>query len=311
MIQEKVPSSPLPEGLSHPIMDAFLQSLLINRGLSENTLSAYSSDLQIFLQFLQEKHCPFENVSEQTLFLYIMFLRRKGLGNRSLARQLSSLRGLFAFAVDEKLLPANPTAYLENPKLSKALPEVLSKEEMVSILAQPILTEKLGFRDRAMLELLYAAGLRVSELVNLKPLHFDPFTGLIRVFGKGAKERIVPVHPVAAEFLSQYLSAWRPMFSPVEDFIFVNRSGKGLTRQAVWKLVQRYVLAAGIARPVSPHSFRHSFATHLLEGGADLRSVQLLLGHADIAATEIYTHVQAERLRQVHAQYHPRSQMSV
>lgn len=162
-----------------------------------------------------------------------------------------------------------------------------------------------------MLELLYAAGLRVSELITLKPLDFDPLTGLVRVFGKGAKERTVPVHATAARFLGAYLRDWRPAFKPVENILFLNRSGKGLTRQAVWKIVRRHVADAGIHRQISPHTFRHSFATHLLEGGADLRTVQLLLGHADIAATEIYTHVETERLRRIHKQFHPRSKIKI
>jgi len=160
-----------------------------------------------------------------------------------------------------------------------------------------------------MLELLYAAGLRVSELVQMKPFDFDPQVGVLRIFGKGSKERLIPIHYAAQEFLQNYLQSWRGQFKPVQDAVFLNRSGKGLTRQAVWKAIKRHALTAGITRNVSPHTFRHSFATHLLEGGADLRTVQLLLGHADIAATEIYTHVQAGRLVQIHRQHHPRSNM--
>lgn len=294
---------------SHPLVDNYLQNLLVTRGLAENTIASYSADLQAFLLFLEEKRCPLESVNDQSLFLYIMHLRRRGLNSRSLARHLSALRGFFAHCLEEGDLGENPVQYLESPKLPKTLPDVLSQDEMVSILAQPDLRTKLGYRDRTMLELLYAAGMRVSELIAITPVDFDAQTGLIRIFGKGAKERIVPVHSSAAGFLEAYLRDWRPAFSPVQNNVFLNRSGKGLTRQAVWKAIQRYVLQAGIRKSVSPHSFRHSFATHLLDGGADLRTVQLLLGHADIAATEIYTHVQAERLRQIHQQYHPRSRM--
>ncbi|MBQ4132179.1 MAG: tyrosine-type recombinase/integrase, partial [Desulfovibrionaceae bacterium] len=198
--------------------------------------------------------------------------------------------------------------FFQNPKLPLTLPKALSREEMRALLETPCLTDKLGFRDRTIMELLYAAGLRVSELCSLLPLNFDPQAGLLRIFGKGAKERIVPVHSAAAAFLSAYLKEWRPLFSPKEELVFLNRSGKGLSRQGVWKMVRERALQAGIMKEISPHSFRHSFATHLLEGGADLRSVQLLLGHEDIAATEIYTHVQQSRLAEIHKRFHPRSQ---
>ncbi|GFM33894.1 site-specific tyrosine recombinase XerD [Desulfovibrio subterraneus] len=294
---------------THPLVDSYLQHLLVTRGLSENTIASYATDMESFLIFLQEKRFQLESVTDQSLFLYVMYLRRRGLNSRSLARHLSALRGFFAYCLEERVLSDNPVQYLENPKLPKTLPDVLSQEEVAAILAQPILKTKLGFRDRTMLELLYAAGLRVSELISLAPVDFDAQTGLVRVFGKGGKERIVPVHEAAAKFLDIYLRDWRPAFSPVQNFVFLNRSGKKLTRQAVWKNIQRYVQEAGIRKSVSPHTFRHSFATHLLDGGADLRTVQLLLGHTDIAATEIYTHVQADRLRQVHRKYHPRSRM--
>ena len=203
----------------------------------------------------------------------------------------------------------NPALLLENPKLPLHLPEVLRKDEMEALLAQPDCGVKTGARDRCMLEMLYAAGLRVSELCNLDVLDLDLQRGLVRVFGKGAKERLVPLHDAMQQMLATYLKDWRPAFSPTGGQLFVNRSGRALSRQYVWKMVKNYALQAGIRRAISPHTFRHSFATHLLEGGADLRSVQLLLGHADISATEIYTHVQAERLRALHHQFHPRSRV--
>ncbi|MDR1685371.1 MAG: site-specific tyrosine recombinase XerD [Desulfovibrio sp.] len=301
----------------HPLADRFLEHLLIGKGLSENTLSAYSADLADFLGFLEERlpagaggkdaGPDLRGVDEQLLFLYIVYARGRGLGKRSLARRLSALRGFFAFAREEGELDEDPARFLENPKFARSLPEVLSREEMNAVLAAPVLTDKLGFRDRTMLELLYASGLRVSELCALRALDFDPQANLLRVFGKGAKERFAPVHAEAAGFLSDYIRHWRPLFSPKAPELFLNRSGTALSRVAVWKLVQRYALQAGIKADISPHTFRHSFATHLLEGGADLRSVQLLLGHADITATEIYTHVQQERVTAVHRLYHPRN----
>ncbi|MDR1125263.1 MAG: site-specific tyrosine recombinase XerD [Deltaproteobacteria bacterium] len=288
-------------------MRSYLERLLIEQGLAANTLCAYRSDLHDFLSFLGKHDLEPRECSEQSIFLYIVDIRRRGLGGRSLARHLSALRGFFSFLREEGVIQADPSRFLENPKLQKQLPEVLSRAEMQALLAQPNLTGKLGFRDRTMLELLYASGLRVSELCSLKPLDFDPQAGVLRIFGKGSKERLVPVHAEAGRWLEEYLTYWRSLFSPVSPNVFLNRSGKPLSRVGIWKLVQKYARMAGIRREISPHTFRHSFATHLLEGGADLRSVQLLLGHADISATEIYTHVQAERLAKIHKNHHPRS----
>ena len=293
----------------HPLADAFLEYLLIEKGLAENTLTSYRSDIEDFLAFLGSGGLNLENADEDTLLLYLTHLKNKDLAGRSLARRLSALRGLFAFGLKEGVLSADPLEFLSNPKLARTLPDVLTCAEMDAILNTPDLREKLGFRDRTMLELLYAAGLRVSELCALRPLDFDPQADILRVFGKGAKERLVPIHAEASRLLSDYLQTWRPQFSPKQDNAFLNRSGKGLSRQAVWKLIQKYVALAGVRKSVSPHTFRHSFATHLLDGGADLRTVQLLLGHSDVAATEIYTHVQEGRLQSIHRKYHPRAQI--
>ena len=289
------------------LLDRHLERLLVEKGLSDNTLAAYATDLNHFLGFLTDKGLPLAEVDETGLFLYIVSIRKSGLSGRSLARHLSALRGFFTFAIEEGHLSADPARFLENPKLERELPPVLSRGEMEALLNAPDVSTKLGFRDRTMLELLYAAGLRVSELCSLTALDFDAQMNLLRVFGKGSKERLVPIHPQAAAILADYINHWRPLFNPVEKMLFLNRSGKGLSRVAVWKLVQKYALEAKIYQDISPHTFRHSFATHLLEGGADLRSVQMLLGHADIAATEIYTHVQKERAIALHSMYHPRA----
>ena len=294
---------------THRWVDRYLEHILIEKGLSENSLASYSQDLTALLSFLANKSFRLEDLSDQTLFLYLTHLRAKGLKNRSLARHLSSLRGFFAFAMQEKWYKEDPGQFLENPKLPKKLPEFLTREEIDRVLALPDVSTKLGMRDRCMLELLYAAGLRVSELIQIKVLDYDAQVGLLRVFGKGAKERLVPIHYTAQKVLNQYLEFTRPEFKPLEDYMFLNRSGKGLTRQGVWKLIKKFASAAGIRRSISPHTFRHSFATHLLEGGADLRTVQVLLGHADISATEIYTHIQAGRLKSMHQRFHPRSGM--
>jgi len=292
---------------AHPWVDRYLEHLVVAKGLAEHSIAAYSTDITDFLIFLNDHSGTLEAASDETVLLYLMHLRSRGLASRSLARHLSALRGFFAFAADEAWLPQSPAALIENPKLPRLLPDVLSREEVVRLLDAPDTTTTLGYRDRTMLELLYAAGLRVSELVGLSLADFDAQAGLLRVFGKGSKERITPIHALAAEFLSTYLSSVRGAFSPKDQCVFLNRSGRGLTRQAVWKGIKRYALVANVSTRISPHSLRHSFATHLLDGGADLRTVQMLLGHADISATEIYTHVQAGRLLAVHRAHHPRS----
>ena len=309
LMNTKLPSSVF------SLASAWLDHLLAERGLSTNTVAAYTQDMRNFYAFLEELYdaqpdlTALDKLDEHALFLYLAWLRKLGHAGRSLARHLSSLRGFFAYALEERVVRNNPTLFLENPKLPALLPEVLNEKEMHDILSLPDMREKLGVRDRCMLETLYGAGLRVSELCNLRVLDLDAQRGVLRVFGKGAKERLVPLHGMAVSLLCEYTQNWRPVFFPKENMLFLNRSGKGLSRVALWKIVRKYALMAGIRRTISPHTFRHSFATHLLEGGADLRSVQLLLGHADISATEIYTHVQSGRLRRIHNAYHPRSRM--
>ena len=288
----------------------WLESLLTVRGLSRNTVAAYGQDLDTLRVFLEAAQKPLKELDEELLMLFAAWLRQRGDSSRTLARRLSALRQFCNWCTEEKVLGKNPLELVDGPKLPSRLPEVLSREEMQAMLDAPVVTgdkAKLGRRDQAMLELLYASGLRVSELVNLRPLDLDLQAGVVRVFGKGSKERLVPLHDRAVALLGAYLRDTRPGFRPVDDEVFLNRSGHRLTRQGVWKLIKRYALQAGIHKEISPHTFRHSFATHLLEGGADLRSVQILLGHADMAATEIYTHVQARRLRKAHDLYHPRA----
>ena len=288
----------------------WLDAMLAVRGLSRATAQAYGEDLNLFLGFLREldENVP-QKADEDLILLYLAWLRARGNATSSLARRLTSLRSFFDFAVSEKALPENPAALLDNPRLPQYLPEVLERAEMEHLLAIPDMKKRGGVRDRCILELLYAAGLRVSELCNLKLPDLDLQAGVALVFGKGAKERITPLHSLMQGLLEDYIAHWRPLFSPKSKFLFLNRSGMGLSRQYIWKLVKKYALLAEINREISPHTFRHSFATHLLEGGADLRSVQILLGHASINATEIYTHVQMERLTAIHQQFHPRNRL--
>ncbi len=292
-------------------MEQWLDALLAERGFSPHTAASYGHDLKNFLTFLKE--CGKEHLrdfQEEELFFYLAWLRGKGHAGRTLARHLSSLRGFFNYLLEQNILAKNPAKLLESPKLPALLPHFLSQEEMEVLLQSPDLRDRSGQRDRCILELLYASGLRVTELCQLHLRDIDSQRRILRVFGKGSKERYVPMHEQAMRFLDDYTQHWRKLFSPKEDFVFVNRSGRGLTRQYIWKLVKKYALQAGIKHNISPHTFRHSFATHLLEGGADLRSVQILLGHSDISATEIYTHIKMRRLQVILQRYHPRNNTS-
>ena len=295
------------------MLPSWLDHLLAQRGLSPRTVEAYGRDVENFFLFAAEAAeegdagagAPFPTAHD--IFLYLAWMRGRGNTGRTVARRLSALRAFFAYCMEEGVLAANPALLVDNPHLPQHLPEVLSRDEMERLLALPDMDTPNGRRERCMLELLYAAGLRVSELCGLTVGDLDLQRGLVRVFGKGAKERLVPLHDLAVRLLADYVRHWRPLFRPAGSHLFVNRSGHALSRQFVWKRIKALALEAGIRRPISPHTFRHSFATHLLEGGADLRAVQTLLGHADISATEIYTHVQAERLRGIHRRFHPRS----
>ena len=290
----------------------WLESLYSLRGLSRNTVVAYGQDLDALRIFLQELSLPFSKMGEDDLVLFMAWLRERGDGSRTLARRLSAMRQFCEWCTAKGTLAENPLALVEGPKLPRQLPGFLNRAEMEAILEAPSIVgddTRLGIRDRAMLQLMYAAGLRVSEVVGVKPLDIDMQAGVVRVFGKGAKERLVPLHDECLAAIGRYLAGTREALHPIDSELFLNRSGKKLSRQGVWKLVKRYALQVGIEKDISPHTFRHSFATHLLEGGADLRTVQLLLGHADLTATEIYTHVQTERLRNVHMAFHPRGRL--
>lgn len=294
--------------------EAWLDQLLASRGLSLMTVSSYRQDIAALAEFFEESggaqgsaRQMLASLDDEEMLLFIVWLRRRGDSKRTLARRLSCLRGFLGWCVERDLIAGNPAEQLEGPRLPKVLPNVLSREEVMDLLAAPDTRTKLGRRDRAMLELMYASGVRVSELINLHPLDLDLQAGFVRIFGKGSKERIVPIHNRALNILDDYLRNARPEFLPQESRLFLNRSGTGLTRQAIWKLIRRYAAEVGIARDISPHTMRHTFATHLLEGGADLRTVQMLLGHSDLVATELYTHVRSDLLSDVYHRCHPRS----
>ena len=307
-----MPPTPSPDELA-ALARHWQDELIAARGLSPATGDAYMEDAAAFIEFLGEWErceCSPRVLDENTILLFLAWCRARGNTSSTLARRLSGLRSFFRHLVERGVLAENPAADAENPGQPMRLPSFLTREEMARVLAAPDRATLTGQRDACMLEVLYAAGLRVSELCGLTLSDVDLLRGVLRVFGKGRKERLVPIHERVQATLSDYLARTRPLLSPASRTVFVNRRGGPLTRQYVWKMVRAMAAAAGVTRDISPHTFRHSFATHLLEGGADLRSVQMLLGHADIAATEIYTHVQAGRLLEIHRKFHPRSHTS-
>lgn len=293
-----------------PHSKEWLNSLLVQQGLSQNTAAAYGQDLDALQTFLEQSGTDIASADDDTLLLFSAYLSKKGDSKRSIARRLSCIRKFFAWLHEEKYIAENPAALLDTPKLPQYLPDVLSLDEIRRLLSAPDPLTKLGQRDIAMLHLLYASGLRVSELVSVKPTDIDFQKGIIRVFGKGKKERLIPIHTTALNLLTAYLQNTRSLFIPdpatANNTLFLNRSGKKLTRQGIWKLIKRYCLLAKIQGNISPHTLRHSFATHLLEGGADLRTVQILLGHSDLTATELYTHICQNKIQEVYARAHPR-----
>ncbi len=291
-------------------IDRFFDYLTIEKGLSRNTLDSYGRDIRRFLDFLERSNIQsLEHVSKLEVLSFLVVLRKQGLSERSVARLQVTLRNLYRFLVSESLLDENPLEALESPKLTKKLPHVLSEQEVERLLNQPDPSTPLGLRDKAMLELLYATGLRVSELISLRLDQVDLEVGCVRVFGKGGRERIVPIGEVAQGFLRTYLREGRGKMlkGRISAYVFVTPRGEKITRQGSWKIIKKYGLRAGIRGKLTPHTLRHCFASHLLDRGADLRSVQALLGHVDISTTQIYTHVSRERLKILHQRYHPRA----
>ncbi len=291
-------------------ISSFLTYVKVEKGLSSNTVSAYRRDLAKFDVFAQKRKLSLEGVSRDDLVDFLASLYRANLESRTVARHLVTLRNFFRFAQIHELITEDPSINLESPKIRRSLPGYLRLEEVERLLEQPDPTTSLGMRDRAMLEVLYSTGLRVSELVGLRVGDLDSKVGCVRCIGKGDKERIVPVGRKALAMVEKYLRDARPKLlgklrgSPT---LFVNRRGVSLSRVGVWKILSGYGQRAGLRVSLTPHMLRHSFATHLLERGADLRSVQLMLGHADISTTQIYTHVVEERLKQIYKAHHPRA----
>jgi len=285
-------------------INEFLNYLLSEKGLAPNTIASYRNDLRQWLTYLRRVDRKLAEVQTEDVINFLVEARHAGISTRTIGRRLSAIRMFCRFLVLENHRQDDITEIIDAPRLDKFLPATLSEQEVETLLQQPDISRGNGVRDRALLELLYAAGLRVSELVGLEVGSCRLDQAEVRVVGKGNRERIVPINGEAVAWISEYLKQ-RAIIKP-EDRLFLNRRGGGLTRQWVWKIIKKYAITAGFAKKITPHSLRHSFATHLLAGGADLRRVQELLGHADIATTQIYTHVNPEYLKQMQKRYHPR-----
>ena len=290
-------------------LDAYLDYLLLEKGLSANTLESYGRDMKRYRLFVLFRGLTsWEEVTSDILVDYLEKMREQGLSSSSMNRHLISIRNFHKYLVQEGLTETNPAALVELSKHWMKLPDTLSRQEMGLLLQQPGKETHMGIRDTAMMELMYATGIRVTELISLDMNHINWQVGYLIAFGKGSKERIVPIGQIAYEIVRLYVDQVRPLLlkGKITDVLFLNRQGRRLTRQGFWKIIRNYALRAGLMKKVHPHTFRHSFASHLLEGGADLRSVQAMLGHVDISSTQIYTHISCDRLKSIHTKYHPR-----
>ncbi|MBF0128152.1 MAG: site-specific tyrosine recombinase XerD [Magnetococcales bacterium] len=289
---------------------SFLDELLVEHGLANNTLEAYRNDLEGLAGFLAARQRTFRDADREDLAAWLEEFHQRGLTATSVARKLSAARRIFRHLATREIRADDPTRLLEAPKRRRSLPKVLNEEEVTSLLSSPDVGTPLGLRDAAMLETLYATGMRVSELVSIGTHDLDARMGFFRVVGKGDKERVTLVGERALDLIARYAAQARPQLMrgrKPTPALFVTARGGAMTRQNFWYVIRRHAVLAGIAKAISPHGLRHSFATHLVKNGADLRGVQMLLGHADVSTTEIYTHVANERLKRVHSQYHPRS----
>ncbi len=293
---------------SAELVDRFLDAIWMERGLSQNTLGAYRADLMTLGRGLSDKNKTIDKADKADLLDFIAKRVEAGAKPRSTARQLSSFRRFFRYIMREGLIDTDPTADIEMPRIGRSLPKTLSEDEVEALLNAPNTDEPLGHRDRAMLELLYATGLRVSELINLKQSQINFNQGVLRIVGKGDRERLIPLTDESQRWIRDFIDGPRMeiLLERQTDHLFPTRRGDRMTRQAFWHIIKRYAEKAGVRKKMSPHSLRHAFATHLLNRGADLRVVQLLLGHSDLSTTQIYTHVAKERLKELHGKHHPR-----
>lgn len=300
------------EMIGQEALEEYIIYLKIERGLSANTVTSYKRDIEKYLTFLMEKKITqLDEVSRFEVLDFLQILRQSGAADNSIIRMVSSLRKFHQYLKRESIVSDDPMQLIDTPKKASTLPKAISPQAVEQLLEAPDTTTPLGVRDRTILELMYATGLRISELVNLKLSDMHLTMGFIQTMGKGEKERIIPLGEIASQWLDHYLDGARVYLqdqsAEISEYVFLNSRGKGLSRQGVWKKVKQLALEAGIDQNVTPHTLRHSFATHLLENGADLRMVQELLGHADISTTQIYTHITKTRLKQVYSDYHPRA----
>lgn len=299
-----------PNPADQALIEQFLDGLWLERGLSENTLQAYRRDLSSFAEWLALSGKQMTAVQRQDVTHWLSHRLSAGIKARSTARSLSCLRGLYRYLLRENRIAEDPTLRVENPKLGRPLPDTLTEADVDRLLAAPDVATTLGFRDRAMLEVLYASGLRVTELVKLRVTDVNIRQGVVRIVGKGSKERLVPLGEEAINWYTRYMREARPALlknNLAEDAVFPSNQGRMMTRQTFWHRIKAHARTAGIRRKLSPHTVRHAFATHLLNHGADLRVVQLLLGHSDLSTTQIYTHVAQQRMKELHQIHHPRA----
>ena len=286
----------------------YTESLWLEKGLSKNTLASYGTDLRQLHEFLSLRNITLVAAQPTDLMSFLADQSQSGIKPRSLARHLSSIKGFYQYLVRENHLQANPAALIDAPKQGRPIPKSLTESDVEALLAAPNTTTDIGLRDRAMLELLYACGLRVSELCELDMSQLNLSAGVVKVFGKGAKERLVPIGEVAQDWLQKYIKQARPQLlkAAASGVLFPSNRGQHMTRQTFWHRIKQHGITAHIQKPLSPHVIRHAFATHLLNHGADLRVIQMLLGHSDLSTTQIYTHVATQRLQNLHSQHHPR-----
>lgn len=291
------------------LIDTFLSYLSVERGLSNNTLSSYRDDLNSYIDFLTTQHVDaLSKIAKNDITNFMLNQKDRGISANSIARRLAAIRMFHRFLSRERILKTDPTSLIDSPKLWKKIPETLSLNEVDALLEQPNIRDRQGIRDRAILETLYATGMRVSEAVNLKVAGVNLEIGFLRCIGKGNKERVIPLGKKAVASIKRYNQTSRNSFlkKKESEFLFLNRSGNKISRQSLWKIIKKYAKSARIKKPMKPHILRHSFATHLLERGADLRSVQEMLGHSNISTTQIYTHINKDRLKTIHRMFHPR-----
>jgi integrase/recombinase XerD len=291
------------------LIDSFLNYLSVERGLAKNTTNSYRQDLKLYQQYLNSQSPnSFLKINKTDITNFMLSQKDKGLSANSIARRLVAIKSFYRFLVRERIMKSDPTSLIETPKLWKKIPQTLSIAEVEALIQQPNLRDRQGIRDRAILDIMYSTGMRVSEVVNLKLDNVNLDMGFVRCIGKGNKERIIPLGRYACLAIKRYIETTRPNLTKKKplDYLFLNRFGERISRQSLWKIIKKYAKAARIKKQIRPHTLRHSFATHLLERGADLRSVQEMLGHSDISTTQVYTHINKDRLKNIHRMFHPR-----